>query len=143
MDKASDFESEDCRFESCHDQKSFFLSFKAIQKEACSVLIREMEEKRDKTRKTHKNKTEKIKQMTLFQNLSNANCWLAYTTFLLNNNAREKTRLKIIWLLPGRGVLERVLAVGFCQEMAVVAAISQVKDCYKILKHIILPMYTN
>ena len=45
--------------------------------------------------------------------------------------------------LPGRGVLERVLAVGFCQEMAVVAAISQVKDCYKILKHIILPMYTN
>ena len=43
----------------------------------------------------------------------------------------------------GRGVLERVSAVGFCQEMAVVAAISQVKDCYKILKHIILPMYTN
>ena len=38
--------------------------------------------------------------MTLFQNLSNANHWLAYTTFLLNNNAREKTRLKMIWLLP-------------------------------------------
>ena len=100
MDKASDFGSEDCRFESCHDRKSFFLSFKAIQKEACSVLIREMEEKRDKTRKTHKNKTEKTKQMTLFQNLSNANHWLAYTTFLLNNNAREKTRLKMMWLLP-------------------------------------------
>jgi hypothetical protein len=43
----------------------------------------------------------------------------------------------------GRGVLEKVSAVGFCQEMAVVVAISQVKDCYKILKHIILPMYTN
>jgi hypothetical protein len=42
--------------------------------------------------------------------------------------------------VPGRGVLERVSAVGFCQEMAVVAAISQVKDCYKILKHIILPI---
>ena len=41
-----------------------------------------------------------MKQMTLFQNLSNANRWLAYTIFLLNNNAREKTRLKMIWLLP-------------------------------------------
>ena len=47
-----------------------------------------------------KNKTEKLKQITLFQNLSKANRWHAYTTFLLNNNAREKTRLKIIWLLP-------------------------------------------
>ena len=33
----------------------------------------------------------------------------------------------------GRGVLEKVSAVSFCQEMAFVAAISQVKDCYKIL----------
>ena len=49
----------------------------------------------------------------------------------------------IWWLQTGRGVLERGSAVGFCQEMAVVAAISQVKDCYKILKHIILPMYTS
>ena len=63
-------------------------------------LIREKEEKRDKDKKSPKNKTEKTKQMTLFQNLSNANHWLAYTTFLLNNNAREKTRLKMIWLLP-------------------------------------------
>ena len=49
----------------------------------------------------------------------------------------------VLELETRRGVLERVSAVGFCQEMAVVAAISQVKDCYKILKHIILPMYTN
>ena len=49
----------------------------------------------------------------------------------------------ITYYRSGRGVLERGSAVGFCQEMAVVAAISQVKDCYKILKHIILPMYTN
>ena len=34
MDKASDFGSEDCRFESCHDRKSFFLPFRAIKKEA-------------------------------------------------------------------------------------------------------------
>ena len=41
------------------------------------------------------------------------------------------------------GVLKRWIMISFCQEMAFVAAISQVKDCYKILKHIILPMYTN
>ena len=33
MDKASDFESEDCRFESCHDQNLFSLLFQALCKE--------------------------------------------------------------------------------------------------------------
>ena len=64
---------------------------------------------------------------------------------MITNNYTYKTsrKLNLVRDRPGRGVLERVSAGGFCQEMAVVAAISQVKDCYKILKHIILPMYTN
>ena len=32
------------------------------------------------------------------------------------------------------GVLKGWIMISFCQEMAFVAALSQVKDCYKILK---------
>ena len=52
MDKASDFGSEDCRFESCHDRKSFFLPFRAIKKEAY-VLISEMFSEKGKKKREY------------------------------------------------------------------------------------------
>ena len=71
--------------------------------------------------------------------------WMAFvnTVHIIRSTNFPWLGHEFLLLSTGRGVLERGSAVGFCQEMAVVAAISQVKDCYKILKHIILPMYTN
>ena len=104
MDKASDFGSEDCRFESCHDRKSFFLSFKAIWKEAYLSekwnLMAGCQHESCHDRKSFFLPFRAIKKEAYLSQRSyqrngrkkNVSNFTYCTTFLSKSNAREKTR---------------------------------------------------
>ena len=86
----------------------------------------------------------KIKTRVLSYLSVNSFCWVVeYLALeskidccLLSNQMLQNKVIKV-------GVLKEWIMISICQEMAFVAAISQVKNCYKILKHIFLPIYTN